>query len=85
MSSSRSSRVLVFVVALWVATSWSTAQATAANPKPKPAAAPSGQKLPGKVTFREAPSAEKPAARDKRLKRECKGRPNAGMCLGYAN
>lgn len=22
--------------------------------------------------------------RDKRLKRECKGRPNAGACLGYA-
>lgn len=25
------------------------------------------------------------AERDKRLKRECKGRPNAGACLGYAN
>ena len=25
------------------------------------------------------------AARDKRLKRECKGRPNAGACLGYAS
>jgi hypothetical protein len=24
------------------------------------------------------------AARDKRLTRECKGRPNAGACLGYA-
>ncbi len=24
------------------------------------------------------------AERDKRLKRECKGRPNAGACLGYA-
>ena len=24
-------------------------------------------------------------ARDKRLKRECKGRPNAGACLGYAS
>ena len=23
-------------------------------------------------------------AEDKRLKRECKGRPNAGACLGYA-
>ncbi len=23
--------------------------------------------------------------RDKRLKRECKGMPNAGACLGYAN
>lgn len=25
------------------------------------------------------------AARDQRLKRECKGRPNAGACLGYAS
>jgi hypothetical protein len=24
-------------------------------------------------------------ARDRRLKRECKGRPNAGACLGYAS
>ena len=23
------------------------------------------------------------SARDKRLRRECKGRPNAGACLGY--
>jgi hypothetical protein len=23
--------------------------------------------------------------RDERLKRECKGRPNAGACLGYTN
>ena len=42
-----------------------------------------GQKPPSKVTFVDAPSSEKPAAREKRLKRECKGRPNAGMCLGY--
>jgi len=42
-----------------------------------------GQKAPGKVTFVDAPSSEKPAAREKRLKRECKGRPNAGMCLGF--
>jgi hypothetical protein len=62
-----------------------TAQATTANPKVKPGAAPSGKNLPGKVTFQDAPSAEKPAARAKRLKRECKGRPNAGMCLGHAS
>lgn len=24
------------------------------------------------------------SARDKRLRRECKGRPNSGACLGYA-
>ncbi|OGB21973.1 MAG: hypothetical protein A3B67_05840 [Burkholderiales bacterium RIFCSPHIGHO2_02_FULL_66_10] len=42
-----------------------------------------GQKAPSKVSFIDAPSSEKPAAREKRLKRECKGRPNAGMCLGH--
>lgn len=39
----------------------------------------------GKVTFIDSPSSEKPAAREKRLKRECRGRPNAGACLGHAS
>lgn len=30
-------------------------------------------------------SAESPQVRERRLLRECKGRPNAGACLGYAN
>lgn len=38
---------------------------------------------PAKVRFVDAPSSETPAARKKRLKRECQGRPNAGMCLGH--
>ena len=29
--------------------------------------------------------AETRAERDKRLQRECKGKPNAGVCEGYAN
>lgn len=44
---------------------------------------PSTRKLPSKVTFHKAPSEEAPAERERRLKRECKGRPNAGMCAGY--
>lgn len=40
-------------------------------------------KRPNKIVFLDAPSAESPVARDKRLRRECKGRPNAGACLGY--
>ena len=44
---------------------------------------PSGQSLPAKVSFIDAPSSERPEARQKRLKRECKGRPNAGACLGH--
>ncbi len=39
----------------------------------------------GSVKFHKAPSEESPAARARRLTRECKGRPNAGMCLGYAS
>jgi hypothetical protein len=42
-----------------------------------------GARKPAKVTFVEAPSSESAAARKQRLKRECKGRPNAGMCLGH--
>lgn len=30
-------------------------------------------------------SGETAAERDRRLRRECKGRPNAGACLGYAS
>jgi hypothetical protein len=36
----------------------------------------------GGVTFNDG-SAESRAERDKRLMRECKGRPNAGACEGY--
>jgi hypothetical protein len=49
-----------------------------------PSAPASGdRKLPSSVRFIDAPSAESPAARQKRLKKECKGRPNAGACLGH--
>ncbi|MFW2358241.1 hypothetical protein [Hydrogenophaga sp.] len=40
---------------------------------------------PTSVKFHKAPSEESPAAREKRLQRECKGRANAGMCLGYTH
>lgn len=30
------------------------------------------------------PSEEGTTQREKRMRRECKGRPNAGACLGYA-
>ncbi|MGQ3117113.1 MAG: hypothetical protein ACT6UH_07420 [Hydrogenophaga sp.] len=50
---------------------------------PGQAASGGQRKAPSKVTFHKAPSEEAPAARDKRLKRECQGRPNAGMCMGY--
>jgi hypothetical protein len=37
----------------------------------------------GGVTFHDG-SAESRSERDRRLMRECKGRPNAGLCEGYA-
>jgi hypothetical protein len=40
-------------------------------------------KSPTSVRFIDAPSSESPAARRARLKKECKGRPNAGACLGH--
>jgi hypothetical protein len=35
------------------------------------------------ASFVAAPSGESQAARERRLRRECRGRPNAGMCLGF--
>lgn len=40
-------------------------------------------KKPGKATERQA--GKRRTAEDRRLRRECKGRPNAGACLGYAS
>lgn len=37
-----------------------------------------------KTTTPRSTSEESTAERDRRLYRECKGRPNAGACLGYA-
>ena len=36
-----------------------------------------------KVKHQRSPSEESKAERDRRLYRECQGRPNAGACLGY--
>ena len=50
---------------------------------PAHAASDGQRKPPTKVTFHKAPSEESPQAREKRMVRECKGRPNAGMCAGF--
>lgn len=62
---------LLLSAAAWPA--WATSNTPATETPRKPS----------KVVFVDAPSSETPAARNKRLKRECKGRPNAGMCLGH--
>ena len=40
------------------------------------------EQRPARVRFLDSGSGETKAVREKRLKRECKGRPNAGACLG---
>lgn len=40
-------------------------------------------KKPARVTFDKSGSGETAAERDRRLLRECKGRPDAGACQGY--
>ena len=85
MSTPHRSRITVHLLALLLASTLVAGQAFAASDKP-PAKAKAGATTPkagGKVTYREAPSHEKPADRAKRLKRECKGRANAGMCAGH--
>ena len=37
-----------------------------------------------KTTTLRSPSEETRSERDRRLTRECRGRPNAGACMGYA-
>lgn len=85
MSNRHLFRLAAASAALLIATSLSAAEPATSGTKSKPAAGAAGKKTTGKVTFRDAPSAEKPAERARRLKRECKGRPNAGMCLGHAS
>lgn len=72
-------RGLVVAVVLLNANAALAAKAAEAEGSP-----PSGRRLPSKVTFHKSPSEESRAERAQRLKRECKGRPDAGACLGFA-
>lgn len=63
-----------------------------AGPPPSALAADGSQPSTSKARKPKAPKpptdrgpAETRAERDKRLLRECRGRPNAGACEGYAN
>lgn len=71
-------RLAPWLVALALAISLGAApvHAEAQKKKAKPVA---------RLKVQEAPSHETPGQRDRRLERECKGRPNAGACLGYAS
>ncbi len=75
------SGVNVTTANVWAAGSWQARDASHAPVK----------KVKKKKTVRVAhapertPSGETVADRERRLTRECKGRPNAGACLGFAN
>jgi len=63
-----------------------TDTATASTATAKKHAKKKTEKQPShKIKFIKSPSEESHAERAQRLKRECKGRPNAGACLGYAS
>ena len=56
---------------------------TAVNAADKPTKKPKQAKAPKPPT--DKGSSESKPERDKRLMRECRGRPNAGACEGYAS
>jgi hypothetical protein len=66
-----------------VPASGATDNFTAVTAADKPAKKPQQAKAPKPPT--DKGSAESKADRDKRLLRECRGRPNAGACAGYAS
>lgn len=75
--------------ALWLACALTagvglSAQAASATAN-KEAATAGPRKKSAAPKFIPSPSQETPRERERRLLRECKGRPNAGSCAGFAN
>jgi hypothetical protein len=66
-----------------VPASWATDNFTAVTAADKPAKKPKQAKASKPPT--DKGSAESKPERDKRLMRECRGRPNSGACEGYAS
>ncbi len=69
----------ISMVALPVGDAW------AARKKAQPGANQPAKTAQHKAKRAKSQSGESTADRDRRLSRECKGLPNAGACLGYAN
>lgn len=63
----------------------SAVMATGLSPVTANAASTSGTRKKAPKQAIDKGPAETRAERDKRLARECKGRPNAGACEGYGN
>ncbi len=72
-----------------VPASWATDNFTAVTAADKPAKKPNQANQAKQAKAPKPPSdkgsAESKSERDKRLIRECRGRPNAGACEGYAS
>jgi hypothetical protein len=68
----------------WAATPVSPATSGTVSPTETPPKPAKTKKKSTKVKYDKG-SAETTAERDRRLYRECKGRPNAGACMGYAS
>ena len=70
---------VVLVLAVGLGTTHGTTHGASEPTQPKRPRASSGsvKVIPG--------SEESTAERERRLKRECRGRPNAGACLGFAS
>lgn len=79
----RHSQIWTTFLILLLATCLSNPQSALAKRKSIPPTAATSTK-PSKVKHQRSSTEETTAARDRRLHRECKGRPNAGACLGYA-
>jgi hypothetical protein len=80
-----STLVSLGLAGFWLAAvpaSWATDNFTAVTGADKAAKKPKQAKAPKPS---DKGSAESKPDRDKRLLRECRGRPNAGACEGYAN
>lgn len=85
-------KALTALLALWaLLLAW---PAAAADKKPAPGAESATEQGPRKAGKQASGnrsvvlpggSGESPAARSARLRRECKGRPNAGACTGYTD
>ena len=69
----------ICLLAAWLSLGTAALAAQSGKTSSTPA---TGQRTTGSVRFIDAPSGETAAAREKRLRRECRGRPNAGACLG---
>ena len=55
-----------------------------AHAKKKTGAKAKGRTATTSMAVQRSSSEESRSERERRLKRECRGRPNAGACLGYA-